>query len=43
MGRRLENVHPGDVLGEESLKPLEVSAYRLAKELSAIVPRRQTG
>ena len=43
MGRRLKNVHPGEVLGEEFLKPLEVSAYRKAKELRAIVPLGQTG
>jgi len=29
---RLKNVHPGEVLKEEFLFPLEVSAYRLAKE-----------
>jgi len=29
---RLKNVHPGEVLKEEFLFPLEISAYRLAKE-----------
>ncbi len=29
---RLKNIHPGEVLREEFLHPLEVSAYRLAKE-----------
>jgi addiction module HigA family antidote len=29
---RLPNVHPGEVLLEEFLKPMGVSAYRLAKE-----------
>jgi len=29
---RLPNVHPGEVLIEEFLKPLGISAYRLAKE-----------
>ena len=39
MVRRLKNVHPGDVLGEEFLKPLEVSAYRLAKEIGVPATR----
>lgn len=39
MGRRLKNVHPGEVLGEEFLKPLEVSAYRLAKEINVPATR----
>jgi addiction module HigA family antidote len=30
--RRLPNVHPGEVLLEEFLKPMSISAYRLAKE-----------
>lgn len=29
---KLNNIHPGEVLLEEFLKPLEISAYRLAKE-----------
>ena len=29
---RLPNIHPGEVLSEEFLKPLGISAYRLAKE-----------
>ena len=29
---KLPNIHPGEVLEEEFLKPLELSAYRLAKE-----------
>ena len=33
MGRSLKNVHPGEVLAEEFLEPLEVSAYRLAKDI----------
>ena len=28
----LKNVHPGEILLEEFLKPLNISAYRLAKE-----------
>lgn len=31
--RRLKNIHPGEILNEEFLKPLEVSAYRLSKEI----------
>jgi addiction module HigA family antidote len=30
----LKNIHPGEVLFEEFLKPLEISAYRLSKEIS---------
>ncbi len=29
---RLKNIHPGEILAEEFLKPLKISAYRLAKE-----------
>ena len=29
---RLPNVHPGEVLLEEFLRPMSISAYRLAKE-----------
>ena len=29
--KKLKNIHPGEVLLEEFLKPLEISAYRLAK------------
>jgi len=29
---KLDNIHPGEVLLEEFLVPLEISAYRLAKE-----------
>lgn len=28
----LRNIHPGEVLKEEFLAPLEISAYRLSKE-----------
>lgn len=28
----LKNIHPGEVLKEEFLEPLEISAYRLSKE-----------
>lgn len=29
---KLKNIHPGEILSEEFLIPLEISAYRLAKE-----------
>ena len=29
----LKNVHPGEILLEEFLKPLNISAYRLSKEI----------
>ena len=29
----LPSVHPGEVLGEEFLKPLNITAYRLAKSI----------
>jgi len=29
---KLKNIHPGEILQEEFLKPMEISAYRLAKE-----------
>src|SRR5580765_7993141 len=31
--KRLKNIHPGEVLKEEFLNPLEISAYRLAKDI----------
>jgi addiction module HigA family antidote len=30
---KLENIHPGEVLLEEFMQPLEISAYRLSKDL----------
>ncbi len=30
--KELRNIHPGEVLLEEFLKPMSISAYRLAKE-----------
>ena len=30
--KRLSNIHPGEILLEEFLKPLKLSAYRLSKE-----------
>jgi addiction module HigA family antidote len=29
---RLENVHPGEILNEEFLIPMNISAYRLSKD-----------
>lgn len=34
---KLKNIHPGEVLLEEFLIPMEISAYRLSKE--AIIPQ----
>lgn len=31
---KLPNVHPGEILKEEFLSPMNVSAYRLAKEIN---------
>ncbi len=31
--KKLANVHPGEVLMEEFLKPLDISSYRLSKEI----------
>jgi addiction module HigA family antidote len=30
---KLSNIHPGEVLLDEFLKPLEILAYRLSKDL----------
>jgi antitoxin HigA-1 len=32
--KKLSNIHPGEVLAEEFLKPFNITAYRLSKELS---------
>jgi addiction module HigA family antidote len=37
--KRLASVHPGEVLAEEFLAPLELTQYRLAKSLA--VPARR--
>ena len=46
--KKIQNIHPGEVLEEEFLKPLHLSAYRLAKEtnipqtrISEIVKKRR--
>ena len=38
-GKKLPPVHPGEVLLEEFLKPLGISQYRLATDIS-VSPRR---
>ncbi|HEY5509204.1 MAG TPA: HigA family addiction module antitoxin [Paludibacter sp.] len=30
---KLNNIHPGEILNEEFLMPMEISAYRLSKDL----------
>ena len=30
---KLDNIHPGEVLIEEFMKPLDITAYRLSKDL----------
>ena len=37
--KRLPNIHPGEVLYEEFLKPLGISQYRLAKAIE-VTPMR---
>ena len=36
---KLEPIHPGEILLEEFLKPMGISQYRLAKDIS-VSPRR---
>ena len=37
---KLKNIHPGEVLQEEFLKPLGITAYRLSKEIG--IPQTRT-
>lgn len=37
---RLKNVHPGEILMEEFLKPMGISAYRLSKDIG--IPQTRT-
>ena len=37
--KKLPPVHPGEILQEEFLEPMEISQYRLAKDIS-VSPRR---
>ena len=39
MSRKLEPIHPGEILLEEFLNPMEISQYRLAKDIN-VPPRR---
>ncbi len=38
--KRLLNIHPGEVLLEEFLKPMNISAYKLSKDLG--IPQNRT-
>lgn len=31
--RKLDNIHPGEILQNEFLEPLDITAYRLSKDL----------
>ena len=37
---KLDNIHPGEVLLEEFMRPLEITAYRLSKDLG--IPQTRT-
>jgi antitoxin HigA-1 len=39
MDKKLPPIHPGEILLEEFLKPMNISLYRLAKDIS--VPARR--
>lgn len=39
MTKKIKTIHPGEVLKEEFLKPLAITEYRLAKDIS-VPPRR---
>ena len=39
MSRKIEPIHPGEILLEEFLIPMEISQYRLAKDIN--VPARR--
>jgi len=39
MNEKLLPIHPGEILMEEFLKPMKISQYRLAKDIS-VPPRR---
>lgn len=39
MKKNLVNIHPGEILNEEFLLPMNISQYRLAKDI-AVSPRR---
>lgn len=37
---KLSNIHPGEILNEEFLKPLKITAYRLSKDIC--IPQTRT-
>jgi addiction module HigA family antidote len=37
---KLPNIHPGEILLEEFLKPMEISAYKLSKDVG--IPQTRT-
>ncbi len=37
---RLKNIHPGEILMEEFLRPMGISAYRLSKDIG--IPQTRT-
>jgi addiction module HigA family antidote len=37
--KKLPNIHPGEILDEEFLKPMKITAYRLAKETKLPITR----
>jgi addiction module HigA family antidote len=39
MRKKLKPIHPGEILLEEFFKPMEISQYRLARDIS-VPPRR---
>lgn len=39
MSKKIKPIHPGEILMEEFLIPLNISQYRLAKDIS-VAPRR---
>ena len=41
MNRNMPPVHPGEILSEDFLKPMEITQYRLAKSIG--VPQRRIG
>ncbi|MYD96144.1 MAG: HigA family addiction module antidote protein [Gammaproteobacteria bacterium] len=38
-GRRLPAIHPGEILRDEFLRPMNITVYRLAKALNVSRPR----
>jgi addiction module HigA family antidote len=39
MAKKIQPIHPGEILMEEFLMPFEISQYRLAKDID-VAPRR---